>query len=157
RAASFTHEHLNIIEKWLDSRYDQISVVHREFIFCLKSYIRREGVYLCEARLDGALVGLSVFATIGAERIAFVNSFPLRGRGHRVGDALFAETISFARKNSLCWIHLGYSATKTLLAAKEAWGSQTRSAPYREAFYAIDDAAAALIREEKFLWRLRLS
>jgi hypothetical protein len=154
RCATFDHEHRSIIERW--SKTHIVSVVHQEFFYVLGAYIKRDGVYLCEARSNGTLLGVSVIATIGNERMVVLNSFPLRGDGLRVGDALFAETISFAQKNSVRWIHRGYSAAPSLLRAKESWGATSRSSPYREAFYVRDTAAAMLISEKRFLWRQRL-
>jgi hypothetical protein len=155
KCASFSHEHLFIIESWM--KVHAVSVVHKEFFYALRSYIKRQDVYLCEARSHGALVGLSVIALVGNHRMVVLNSFPMRGSGLRAGDALFAEAISFARRNSVRWIHRGYSSTASLLRAKESWGSMLRSRPYREAFYAVDSTVAQMIKDEKFLWRIRLS
>jgi hypothetical protein len=125
--------------------------------YALRAYIKRDNVYLCQAKLNGVLVGLSVLAIVGNGRMVILNSFPMRGGGLRAGDALFSEAITFAHKNSVRWIHRGYSATESLLKAKESWGTMTRSHPYREAFYVVDPSAAKMIDEQKFLWRLRLS
>jgi hypothetical protein len=155
RCSSFDHDHLHLIERWMKTH--NVSIVHREFFYALRSYIKKDNVYLCEARSNEALVGLSIIATVGNERMVILNSFPMRGNGLRAGDALFAEAISFARKNSVRWIHRGYSATDSLLKAKESWGSMARSRPYREAFYVINSEAAEMIKDDRFLWRLRLS
>ena len=154
KCALFNHEHLYIIERWMKAH--EISIVHKEFFYALRSYIKRRT--FTYARPDqGVLVGLSVMAVVGNERMVILNSFPMRGDGLRAGDALFAEAISFARKKSVRWIHRGYSATDSLLKTKESWGSMARSRPYREAFYVINSEVTEMIKEDRFLWRLRLS
>lgn len=152
--AGLSHAHLQIIERWM--RMHEVSMVHREFFYTLKSYVGRDGVHVCEARKEGALVGLSIVAIVSDDRLVALNSFPMRAPGLKAGDALFAATIDFARQHGLRWIHRGYSANETLLHTKESWGSVSRTPPYREAFYARDESAAQMVAEGKFLWRLRL-
>jgi hypothetical protein len=152
---TLTHEHLRTIEQWLE--HHEVSTVHKEFIYSLPTYVKYEDVFVCEARAENHLLGFSVIAAVGKDRIVIQNSFPLRKPGFRIGDALFLETVSFARSISAKWLHLGYSITESLLRSKEAWGSVTRSLPYREVFYVADDAWSDRIRDGTFLWRQRLT
>lgn len=147
-------EHLDIMERWLADH--ALGAIQREFLFSLQTYVARNDVAVCEARRDGLLVGFSIFDQVAPDRLVALNAFPLRGPGLRVGDALFAATINYARARSLRWIHRGYSASQSLLQTKESWGSCQRSLSYREAFYVTDPVAGAWVTEGRFLWRMRL-
>ena len=159
KTRGFSYEHFAIIESWLHDHASVVSSIHREFLYALRSYVNKGEAFFCEARSQNKLVGLSIISVIGHERMAILNSFPSRIPGLRVGDALFAEAIKFARQNGIRWIHYGYSVNKSLLSTKESWGATGRSSSFRESFYVLDNdkEAAETALKGRTLWRLRLS
>lgn len=154
RLTSLSAEHLSLITEWQSIHI--ISQPHRAMALATNAYLKMDDVYVVEASSGHGLVGFSVLGTYSCGTGFLVSSFTRNVPGGRVGDALKIQEIEFCRSARVHTLHLGYSATTSLLAFKQKWHAITASPPFREAFFTCHDAMRQMVSDERFLWCHRL-
>jgi hypothetical protein len=151
---SLQAEHFALIQEWANGH--DVSPRSAGVLTGLPRHVCEDHVHLVECRLNGSLVGFAVLAVIG-ERAVFSQGFSRRIDGERVGDALYAQMIAFAKEQDLSHLHLGYSPTTSLTRFKEKWGARLSGPPFRDSLFTNSPILSSLFETGRFRWHNRLT
>jgi hypothetical protein len=148
-------EHLYLIDEWAGGH--SVSPFHVTFAAAVANYVSAPPIHLIEARLKGELMGFAVVSVASLRRAVVLQLFAQRRAGVRIDDALYAATLRFVDERGVDALHLGYSASPSLLRFKRKWHATRNCPPYREAGYTADPVLFAAMIEQKATWQQRLT
>lgn len=154
RRNSFGAEHFALIQDWANTH--DISPRSAGVIAGLPGLVAKDHIYLVECRLASCLVGFGVVAR-GGDVAVYLQGFARRLVGHRVGDAIYAAMVEFAKETEAQRLHLGYSPSDGLIAFKRKWGAELSGPPFRDSLFTNSAVLAGLFSSGKFRWYERLS
>jgi hypothetical protein len=146
-------EHFALIQDWANGH--DVSPRSAGVLAGLTQHVCQDHVYLVECRLDGSLVGFTILALVG-HRAIFSQGFSRRIDGERIGDALYAKMIAFAKERDMSHLHLGYSPSSNLVRFKEKWGGRRTGPPFRDSLFTDSGVLTRLYESGRFRWHDRL-
>lgn len=149
-----TADHIQIITNWAE--FHDISSAAASIASSIQGLIKTPRVCLIEARFKGSLVGFLVLSQPGKGIAVVLQSFALDISGRRAGDSLMVEAIKYLEEKGVIRLHLGYSATESIMAFKKKWGCTWNGPGYYYITYSSSEEMTALFIDGRFLWRDRL-
>jgi hypothetical protein len=149
-----TATHIKLLRRFLETH--TISSVHAASYLSIQQLLSHPNTIIVESYFGDTLVGFKVIVLSGSHAATsicgFYDSFAARG----ASDISMAAAIEYCQQIGCQRLHMGYSATPSLIAFKEKWGA-TRSGPaYKEAFYYLTDPVRHAFERGEFLWRENL-
>ena len=150
-----THQHIRLIEYFL-SIHSDLSLVHTSFCLATQSMVGLDNVYFVDCYLEDKLIGFGILSLSMSKSANLIWGFYDNSNASRAADSVMVKVIEFCKEKGVKKLHLGYSATPSLLAFKRKWGATLRGPTYREIFYSSSETIVENIKTGSFLWRDRL-
>lgn len=153
---TLSYRHLLLMKKFIADH--NLSSTGKHIFLSIEDAIKEENSYLVEAyNKDNQLVGFSLLMVPSKSDAVYV--LACFDNTTRASDIVINECINFCKKNTISYLHLGYSASQSLLNFKIKWGGIAKGQLYEEYFLDIhtDEYLADHIMKGTFLWRNRLS
>ena len=148
-------EHIALVEQFFNTH--KITKFFSSYSLVLPSYIKCEHVNVVEGRLNGQLKGFAVVSLPNKETASMTLGFyDLTGRSG-AADGVYAHVIEWLKELGVKKLHIGYSATESLLNFKKKWGKTIEGPSYWRVGYAHDAKMYEFLKmNEGWIWRDRI-
>jgi hypothetical protein len=133
--SNFTARHIQLIRHWMSTH--DVSAIHTSFAIAINSFIKQHDVYLVEVYEREDLNGFAVISLPTEDKAVMTQCYFENRPGKRFADSTMAACLEFAGSRGIRRLHLGYSASDSLLRFKRKWGADWNGPSFREAFYVI--------------------
>ncbi len=134
-----------------------ISPVHRRFYLSFAALLGRKGFVLFRTVAEQRLIGMSlVYQPNASLAVRVMGFYDSRYRHLRPSDVAMQQILDWSKSKGIARLHLGYSASPSLLAFKQKWGTLEYCPCFAETFYSRNEALTTAIAEGGFIWQDRV-
>lgn len=153
KLTTLSYQHIKLMEHFVKTH--KLEGPHLTIFSSIANLIHDPKTYIVESYKDNIILGFAVLMKVSNNNAVYC--LACYDNETRAADSTMYACIDFCKSNNIKFLHLGYSASESLLKFKQKWGGSKDGIEYEEYFISlVNDQSSLHLSNGKFLWRDRL-
>lgn len=151
---TLSYQHIKLMENFVQTH--KLVGPHLTIFSSISNLICDPKTYVVESYRDEFLLGFAVLMKVSNNNAVYC--LACYDNTTRAADSTMYACINFCKSHNIAYLHLGYSASESLLKFKQKWGGRGEGIEYEEYFISLtnNNHLSLNLSKGKFLWQDRL-